>query len=99
MTDIEIKFGDKRVVNFYTNLDLTGATGIEIKARPIGGATVVLAHEVVNLALGQVRHVTDGTLPIGLYSAVLRATLSDGRPVTAPSDDSYVEFEIVPNID
>lgn len=96
-----VKHGDKRTIDFFTNLDLTGATLIEIRARQLGApidSTITLPHAVIgSLADGHLTHTTDGTLAVGEWRVEVKVTFSPTRKPTIPSE-GFETIEVTPDL-
>lgn len=97
----EVKEGDKRIVDFYTDLDLTAASSIKIEARRWGETDkIILPHTIEDAVTGHLTHKTDGvTLTLGLWQVEVVAEWNAGADrVTFPSDDSVETIEIVSGV-
>ena len=95
-----VKFGDKRVINFYTGVDLSAASSIVIRARQLGApvaSAITLPHIVVAPVTGHLTHTTDGTLAVGEWRVEVEATYSPTRKITIPSE-GFETIEVTPDL-
>lgn len=92
MAVVIARFGDEYPVTFTTNVDLTGATSVQLVARLEGvGAPVLLPSTVAGMV---VTHTLTGTLPVGRYRVEVQAGWISGGLVTFPTsvDGAYLEI-------
>lgn len=90
MSETRVWFGDQHPVSWDATsdgvpIDFTGAD-VVLHVDPVGGGTPGLDLPVTT-SPGVVTHQLDGTLPVGPYDGVVRATI-DGKTVTYPDAES-----------
>lgn len=93
---VKVKRGDKRPVTWTVPVDLTGCS-VRLLAKRGSNPTVVLASSITNYVGGEVTHVTDGTLAIGMYQVELEITFPNGNIITAPTE-TYENLQIIPDL-
>jgi hypothetical protein len=91
-----VKSGDTHPIEWKANLDLTGAE-VRLVAKTRAGVPIPLACDVSDGPEGIVRHVLDGTLPIGAYRVELEASVG-GEVITFPND-GYAQLLVRADLD
>lgn len=92
-----VKQGD-RYATFWRvpGFNLTGCT-VRLIARRGSQPAVVLTSEITDPPAGEVRHILDGTLDVGLYAVELEIS-RDLEIITAPTG-SYNNLRVIADLD